>query len=244
LAAFLQKRLLRSVDVPSPEARAHREVARRRRSFIQDRVQAQNRIKAFLRFTGLELPRESRGRWSQAFVENLWRLRLVDPYHQESFENLLRQFEGISKLVDQQTQLLRKLSRSEQYAHQVELLETIPGVGWLTAIELILELRDMRRFRTARSIGAYVGLTPSQMSSGEHTRLGRVTKQGRASIRALLVEASWRLIRKDPAMEEVYRRIANRSGGKRAIVAIARRLVTRMRRLLLDDVPYQLGVVA
>ena len=244
LADYLQKGILKAVNVPSPEERAHREVARRRRSFIQDRVRAQNQIKASLRFIGLELPRESQGRWSQAFVANLWRVQLEDPYQQQSFRNLLRKFEDISKLVKEQTDLLRDLSRSEKYARHVELLEGIPGVGWLTAIELILELRDMRRFPTAKSIGAYVGLTPSQKSSGEYVHLGRVTKQGRSSVRSLLVEASWRLVGKDPAIGEVYRRIAARSGSKRAIVAIARRLVIRMRRVLLDGVPYQLGVTA
>jgi transposase len=177
-------------------------------------------------------------------VANLWRVQLEDTYLQQSFQNLLRKFEDISKLVKEQTDVLRDLSRSDKYANHVELLEGIPGVGWLTAIELILELRDVRRFRTARSIGAYVGLTPSQMSSGEYVRLGRVTKQGRPSIRALLVEASWRLIHKDPALDKVYHRIASRSGAKRAIVAIARRLVMRIRRMLLDEVPYQLGLVA
>jgi len=244
LAEYLRKGMLQGVDVPTPEERAHREVARRRRSFIQDRVRAQNQIKAVLRFTGLELPNESRGRWSRAFVENLWRVRLEDPYQQESFHNLLKKLEAISQLVVEQTAILRDLSRSEKYAHRVELWQTIPGVGWLTAIELLLELRDVRRFSKARSIAAYVGLTPSQHSSGEYVHLGHVTKQGRHSVRALLVEAAWRLITKDPAMEEKYRRVAARAGGKRAIVGIARRLVIRMRRLLLDNVPYQIGVVA
>lgn len=243
LADYLRAGILRAIDVPTPEERAHREVSRRRRKFIEDRVRAQNRIKAFLRFNGLEISQESTGRWSRAFVENLWKVRLKDRYQLESYHHLLEQFDGISRLVNEQTALLRDLSRSERYADRVELLKSIPGVGWLTAIELILELRDMRRFKRAECLSAYVGLTPSQHSSGERVRLGRITRQGLPNVRSLLVEASWTLIKKDPALAEKYASIKHRSGSKRAIVAIARRLILRMRRLLLDGVPYQLGVI-
>ena len=92
----------------------------------------------------------------------------------------------------------------------------------------------------AEELAAYVGLTPSQYSSADKIRMGRITRAGKSGLRGTLVEASWRLITKDMAMREKYDRIKSRAGGKRAIVAIARMLLLRLRRILLDGRPYVL----
>jgi transposase len=88
------------------------------------------------------------------------------------------------------------------------------------------------------------GLTPSQYSSAEHIRMGRITCIGKNSLRATLVQASWQLIRKDGVIREKYERIKVRAGGKRAIIAIARTLLLRTRRMLVDNQPYVGGLVA
>jgi transposase len=123
-------------------------------------------------------------------------------------------------------------------------LQSIPGVGLISAMELLLELQDGSRFRRAEQLAAYVGLTPSQYSSADKVRMGRITRIGKNTLRSLLVEASWTLIRKDQAMREKYTRIKIRSGGKRAIVAIARTLLLRMIRMLLDKQTYELQLAA
>jgi transposase len=87
-------------------------------------------------------------------------------------------------------------------------------------------------------------LTPSQFSSAEKIRMGRITRIGKNTLRALLVQASWQLIRKDGVMGEKYEKLKIRAGGKKAIVAIARTLIIRMRRLLLDNTPYAIGVIS
>jgi transposase len=74
--------------------------------------------------------------------------------------------------------------------------------------------------------------------------MGRITRVGKNSLRATLVQASWALIRKDGVMQKKYDRLKVRSGGKRAIVAVARTLLIRMRRMLLDNNPYVIGLVA
>ena len=89
-----------------------------------------------------------------------------------------------------------------------------------------------------------LGLTPSQDSTGEKTRMGRITKQGFGSVRALLVEASWRIIRDDVGLRRKYEEIKRRFGSKKAVVAIARRLAIRMRRLLIDQAGFALDVAA
>ena len=101
-------------------------------------------------------------------------------------------------------------------------------------MQLLLELQDVSRFRRAEQLTAYAGLTPSPYSSADKVRLGRIPGIGKNTLRAKLVEASWKLITKDQMMRKKYERIKIRSGGKRAIVTIARTLLPRMRRISLD----------
>ena len=243
LAHLLAKGLLKRVWVPSEEERYHRQVIRRRRQLVRDRVRTQSRIKAELRFYGVHLE-EPRGGWTKIYVETLRSISFGNRWMQESFHRLLEQYEFLSAQIDKQTQLLRELSETVRYRERVEILQSIPGIGMISAMEVLLELQDISRFRRAEQLAAYVGLTPSQYSSADKVRMGRITGIGKNTLRSLLVEASWTLIRKDQAMREKYDRIKIRSGGKRAIVAIARTLLLRMRRMLLDGQIYAFQLAA
>jgi len=242
LAQLLKADQLKGVYVPTKEERAHRQVARRRRQLIEDRVRVQNRIKAHLRVNGIFLPQESSGKWSLGYVDKLRAFRFSDRFEQKSFESLLEQYDFLCDQVDGQTRLLRELTRTETYEARVEILKSVPGIGWLSAMEILLELQDVERFKSADALAAYVGLTPSQHSSGEHVRYGRITAQGKPSVRALLIQAAWSLIKKDALLGKKYQQLKGRAGGKKAIVAIARMLLIRMRRLLISKEPYVLGV--
>ena len=242
LAEFLQSGLLTALHVPTVQERAHRQGSRRRRQMIGNRVRSQNRIKAELRVNGIELPRESRGKWSQVFVDKLRAFRFQDRYQQDSFQTLLNEFDFHSEQIQRQTNLLMELSKSEKYRDRVEILTSTPGIGWISAMELLLEPQDVARFQRADRLAAYVGLTPSQYSTGEKLRLGHITRQGKSNLRALLVEAAWRVIKKDGALRQKYERIKIRAGSKRAIVAIARMLIIRLRRILIHKEMYALGL--
>ena len=159
---------------------------------------------------------------------------------QESFQRLLEQYEFLSEQIKKQTKLLRELSQTALYRERVEILRSVPGIGLIAAMEVLVELQDVSRFRRAEQLAAYVGLTPSQYSSADKIRMGRITRVGKSGLRGTLVEASWMLINKDRAMRQRYDEIKARSGAKRAIVAIARMLLLRLRRILLDGRPYVL----
>jgi len=242
LAHLLAKGMLKRVWVPTLEERYHRQVIRRRRQLIGDRVRTQNRIKAELRFYGIELV-EPRGPWARVYVERLWSIRFGNRWMQESFQRLLEQYGFLTEQISKQTKLLRELSQTPLYRERVEILRSVPGIGLIAAMELLVELQDISRFRRAEQLAAYVGLTPSQYSSAEKVRMGRITRSGKNGLRGTLVEASWTLIAKDGAMRDKYERIKARSGAKRAIVAIARTLLLRSRRMLLDRCPYALGLI-
>jgi transposase len=132
------------------------------------------------------------------------------------------------------------LARSKKYSKRVKLLTSVPGFGTLTAIEILVELQDIKRFKSSDKLAAYIGLIPSEFSSGQYIRQGRITRCGNKRVRACLVESSWILIAKDPDMRKRYQALKNRKGGKKAIVAIARMLIIRVRRILLDNEPYLL----
>jgi transposase len=79
---------------------------------------------------------------------------------------------------------LKELSQLPRYRDRVKILRTIPGIGIINAMEILLELQDFSRFQRAEQLAAYVGLTPSQYSSGDKVRMGRITGIGKNSVRA------------------------------------------------------------
>jgi transposase len=242
LALLLAKGLLKQVYVPTPQERSHRQVVRRRRQLIHDRVRVQCQIKGLLRCYNIEVP-DPKYKWTNDYVAKLCALKFTDKWMQQSFASLLEQYEFVSQQITRQTALLRELAQTAEYKEKVAILCSVPGIGMVAAMELLLELQDVARFRRAEQLAAYVGLTPSQHSSGEKVRLGHITRIGKTSLRATLVEVSWMLIGKDGVMREKYEGIKARAGAKRAIVAIARHLLLRCRRMLLDKQSYAVGVV-
>ena len=231
------------VWVPPLSQRYEREVIRERRRLLGQIRQVQCQIKALLHCYGLKVSSRP-GRWSEMFVSCLWQQRFDDRFMQESFQRLLERYQFLRQQIVAQNSLIRDLARCEEYREKVKWLTSLPGVGVLTALELLTELGDIRRFQRADQVAAYVGLTPSEYSSGTSVRRGHISRCGKAALRSRLVEASWIAIRFDHQLAEVYQRIRARQGGKRAIVAVARRLLLRVRRLLLDQRCYQPKVAA
>lgn len=122
-------------------------------------------------------------------------------------------------------------------------LRTVPGIGPVTAVAFVATLDDVRRFRTAHQVEGYLGLTPREYSSGERQQRGRISKTGNPRMRALLVEAGWRVLRaKDPAAAPLRawaERIGARRGTKVAAVALARRLAGILYALWRDGTTYR-----
>jgi transposase len=152
---LLAKGMLKRVWVPSEEELYHRQVIRRRRQLVRDRVRTQSRIKAELRFYGIHVE-EPRGNWTRVYLAKLKLIRFGNRWIQESFDRLLEQYEFLSTQIDKQTQLLRELSETARYREQVEILQSIPGIGMISAMELLLELQDVSRFQRAEQLAAYV----------------------------------------------------------------------------------------
>jgi len=161
-----------------------------------------------------------------------------------SFEVMFRELENLRQLKKELLLQLRKLAKSDRYKGSVRLLMSAPGIGMLTAIRLALEWGDVSRFGRKEEFGSFLGLVPSDYSSGDQEHRGHITKQGNRSVRRWLVESSWVAIRYDPVLLEKYRRVLRNCGSKKkAIVAVARKLALRLRWALLTEQPYAVGVL-
>jgi len=122
--------------------------------------------------------------------------------------------------------ILKKLSKQAAEDKKVDdMYRAIPGIGALSARILANELGDIQQFSNIKKLYSFTGLTPSEHSSGEHRRLGYISHQGRPILRKILVQVAWFLIKKDKKMKLFFEEISKRAGKKRAIVAVARKLI-------------------
>ena len=150
---------------------------------------------------------------------------------------IISQWEHITGLIREAEKKIR-----DQIANgnrQVKIIKSVPGFGDISTIIVSTEIVDFLRFRNEKTAFSFVGLTPREHSSGEHRRLGSISRQGSSRLRHILTEAAWRAIKQDSSLAEAFDRIATRSGKKKAIVAIARKLIGRIRACIWNDVEYQ-----
>ena len=118
------------------------------------------------------------------------------------------------------------------------LLRSIPGVGFLSAVQLLTEIEDIRRFQTFDKLCFFVGLVPGTDSSGDKQRADQRTTRGNKRLRTLLIECSWVAIRQDDELALAYSNLRKRMDGPHAIIKIARKLLNRIRRVWLSGNPY------
>jgi len=124
----------------------------------------------------------------------------------------------------------------------VQLLQSIDGVGPITALAFKAEMDNPARFKDSKDAGAYVGLTPTQYSSGETQRQGGISKRGSRRTRCLLVEAATALLmrsRKWSKLKAWGMKLMKKKGAKKAIVAVARKMAVMMHRMLITKEPFK-----
>ncbi len=228
--------------VPDKERREDRQVSRTLRGIQKDIVTCRNRIRKLLQFHGIDVSFPDR--WYRKEFFALRELRLSDSL-MASLTTLLTQLEQLWEHQAALRSYLRQLCKKGRYRRAYQIAMSLPGVGWFTAIRLVLELgEDLSHFTNGKKIAGFVGLGCSEHSTGETTRKGGITSMGSGFIRAALVENSWMAIRKDPALLAKFMRIWRGSGSKKkAIVAVARMLIVRLRTCIVTDTLYVKGVV-
>lgn len=225
IAAHLSEGKLRSVHIPTVEQEDHRTVTRLRDTFCKERSRIGNQIKSLLFLHGL-IPADNKKKASLKWINGLSELDVPSGvrFAIDKFASMWLEFNKMIKEIDLE---IRKQAIKDREIDGMYQLAS--GIGPTSARVLANELGDLQQFKNERQLFSYIGFTPSEHSSGEHTRQGHITKQGKPIVRKILVQAAWVAIRHDKELQIIYERIAAKSGAKRAIVAVARRLIGRIR---------------
>jgi len=242
LARTLRAGTLKGIYTPSRLQLEARSLIRLRSQHVGDIVRTKNRIKGCLHFYGLVIPDRFSGcNWSNNFLNWLASIEMTTPSGKlvlEGYLSLLRSQRSMLLVITRQ---IRALSRSDAYKAKMTLLHSVPGIALIGGMKLLTEIGDIRRFKGLKRLVAYVGFIPSTNSSGEHDRVGEMTYRGNKQLKKILIEASWVAIRHDPALALKYEDLKKNMRGTKAIVRIARKLLSRIRFVLLNNENYVIG---
>jgi len=230
--------------VPDKERREDRQVSRTLIAIQKDIVCTRNRIRRFLDYYGIKPPFADKERWGRKEFHALRELDLGESL-KIGLAVLLTHLEQLWCHQATLRSYLRGLCSKERYVKAFRVARSLPGIGWFTAIRLVLELgEDLSRFTSGKSIASFVGITCREYSTGQTERKGCITGMGSAFIRHVLVENAWVAIKRDQVLLSKFLRVWKSSGSKKkAIVAVARVMIVRLRACIIAGRPYMMGVV-
>jgi transposase len=245
IARSLSAGELTPIYIPSLQTLEDRSLVRTRSMLIKDLTRIKNRIKSFLYFYGISIDDafpHPQSHWSNPFVSWLNSLELTYDSGRKTILALLTEFKNLRASTLEVNRQIRHLSQTDTYKEKVKLLRTVPGVGLITAITILTELELINRFSTLDKLCSYIGLVPSTRSSGEKERSGDITPRGHDTLRTMLIESSWIAIRNDPSLMKSFLTYQSRMEPNKAIIRIAKKLLSRIRFVLLNNEPYKCSI--
>lgn len=230
LARLSRSGELTPVWVPDEEQEAMRDLVRARSDFKRAELKARQQLGAFLLRRGRRWPRT---RWTKAHWEWLDGLRFERDWEEWAFREYVEAARAASERVAALTKLLHDALPGWSLAPVARSLAALRGVDVITAMTLLSELGDVSRFDSPRQLMAYLGLVPSEHSSGGRRRRGGITRTGNGHARRALVESAWSYRFPARRTAHIERKAAAASDQARAIAWKAqRRLCDRYRRLI------------
>lgn len=247
LARSLRNKELNAIHVPDPKLEADRALIRQRFRLVKDVARTKNRIKFLLFQFGISIPdrfTEAQTRsWSKEFINWLKQVESKDHLIKEVIHNYIRIGEMQRSELLLLNRQVRSLSVIQEYRHNYNLLISVPGIGFLTAMTILVQIGDIRRFDSLDELCNYVGLVPVMYGSGDKMQVGKLIHRGRKELKIMLIEAAWEAIRKDPALMLKFNELSRKMHKNKAIIRIARKLLSRIRFVLQSQQPYELSVV-
>jgi transposase len=244
LAQNLENGDFKTCFVPDAERREDRQISRTLEDVQTNIVRTRNQIWKMFDFHGIKVPFINRMP-TKKDIRKLSELPVP-----EMIATSLKTYLGhLDFLWDQQVQLraqLRAMTKKDRYKKTFEIIHSVPGIGWFTAIRLVLEWgENLSRFASKEKLASFVGLTGYENSTGKTVHKGSLTGLGHKRSRSWLIECAWITIRKDPVMLDKFNRVVRNTGSKKkAIVATARKLTGRILRCVLTGQLYTPGLVA
>lgn len=241
----LSKGELDAIYVPAVEIEHVRTLVRQRSRLVRDQTRCKNRIWHLLMFSGLKLDAEKpKQYWNRKFIESLRKLDCGSEPLRQALDIAIEEYLLVRKLLCFATKQIRTLSTKTSFAAIQKLLQSIPGIGIVNAMIIMSELQDIRRFKTLDSLCCYAGIVPDTCSSGDNEIVKGITHRSNHYLRPAIVESSWVIIRKDPAMLMLYKKYCKSMIENKAIIKIAKHLLSRIRYVWSKQVEYEIGIVA
>ena len=244
LAELLRGGLLTLVHAPTPGQEAVRDLCRAREAVKRDQTRVRHRLSKLLLRRGVRWTRGRRA-WSGAYRAWLRGLRFEQAPDQVILDDQLLALEQLESRLTALDAQLGAIASEAPWAEAVGWLRCFRGIDTLTALAVVSEIHDWQRFGSPRELMAYLGMVPSERSSGGKERRGGITRAGNVRVRRLLVEAAWHY-RHRPGVSARLRQ--RRQGQPSRVIALAdraqQRLHARSRRLLARGKAHNQVVVA
>lgn len=225
LARLYRAGELAVIRVPTRAEEAGRDLVRAREDAVADRLRARHRLSKFLLRQGRSY-RETRA-WGVAHRQWLTRQRFEWPALHQTFEAYRRTLDETDARLETLDQALQELAQQAPYRPAVAALRCLKGINTLSALTLVVETQDFRRFPTAAAFMSFTGLVPSEHSSGATIHRGSITKVGNAHLRRVLVEAAWCNRHGQVVSRELALR---RQGALPTVLQLARKAQVRLHR--------------
>jgi transposase len=241
IAEVMRCNIFREVQLKSRSLRETSALLASRNQLVTQRTQILMSIRGLLKPFGVRLGAISKTRLG---IMRLWtRIQELDLDSSvlQGIEPLVTVMLAIAEGIQRLDKQVKEAIKNEPAA---QLLMTIPGVGPVTALKYLVEVGDPARFKKSRSVGAYIGLTPTQYASGETQRQGRISKRGSRTLRSLLVEAAIVLMTRTRSWSKLKAwglRLMKKKGLKKAATAVARKLAVIMHQMLLTGETFRFG---
>ena len=233
LAHLLRGNLVAESYVPTKKNRERRSLIRHRASLMQMRVEVKNRIHTLL--DKYDLSNEHTDLFGKRGLEWLQNLNLPTIDQQILRSNL--------QILETLTTEIRnadiQIAKDAVHEEQAKILMTMPGVDYYAAMILLSEIGDVKRFASPEKLASWVGLTPQVHQSGETRWTGHITRKGSKRARWILTQCAQSARQHDPKMKEFYERIEHKHGSSKAVIAVARKMLTIMHVMLTRNEPYQ-----
>jgi transposase len=243
IAQALSHKTGNPIYIPDQETESFRGLLRYRERLLRDIRTCKNRIRSLLLHHGYDVPVHLDKRWSKNFIQWLRSFDIELPYVRITLDHMINEMEVLRGNLLQVNKDVRGIQSLEKHHSSMQILMSVVGVGPLTAITLLTEICDINRFSSFRKLNSFVGLCPMEHSSGDQTYIGNVTMRHHPQLRRLMIEAAWTAIRHDPAMLQVFKIWTKRMSEKRAIIKVARKLLSRIRSVWINSIAYEKGLI-
>jgi transposase len=236
LAELRRADLFPSICVPPKRIRELRELVRGQIRMRRQTVRCRNQVHGLLCRQGISY---KRGEVTGSKLAELVREADVPRPARIAAESILRVEKAIGEEVKHlQASIQEELKGEPELLKLVELLESIPGVGFFSALLFVVELWDISRFRDGAHLAGYIGFVPSTHQTGQTMRHGRMTRQGNVLVRWVLVQDAWAATRNHSFFSRRYEHYKTKKGTSRAIVPVARALLDTIHRVWTEKKSY------